>query len=142
MSHTVFRVLCCHEIIGRNNEALLRVVHARVLLRVHEPFPQVIKQPSLLGIDTLGDIVLPFGEQTSQVIADIAFFGDKVHVQREYVLTLKEINHSLNAWLALQELLRNGKHLVFNFFVVNPAHRVVQVVILVEEFEWEPDRET
>jgi hypothetical protein len=113
-----------------------------VLLRVHEPFPQVIKQPSFLGINTLGDVVLPFGEQASEVIANIAFFGDKVHVQREYVLALEEINNSLNALLALQELLRNGKHLVFNFFMVNPAHRVVQVVILVEEFEWEPDRET
>jgi hypothetical protein len=110
-----------------------------VFLRIDEPFPQVLNQPSLFRVYPLSHIIFPFGEQPSKVIANIAFFSDKVHIQRKYVLTLEEVDHSLNVWLALQKLLRNRKHLIFNFFMINPPHRVVQVIILVEEFEWEPD---
>jgi hypothetical protein len=41
------------------------------------------------------------------MIANIALFGNEVHVERENVLALKEVHHSLNVRLALQKLLRN-----------------------------------
>ena len=138
----MFCVLWGHEIISWNNESFFRIVHARMLLWVDESLPKVLQKPSLFRINSLSDIVFPFREQSGEMIPNISFFGNKVHVEREYVLALKEDSHPINIWLALQELFRNWKYLVFNFFMINPTHWVVQVVILVQEFKWKPDRQT
>lgn len=73
------------------------------------------------------------------MIPNIAFIGDKIHVQREYILALKEISHSFERWLSLQELLGDRENFVYNLIMINPAHRIVQVIVLIQKFKGEPD---
>ena len=60
MRNTPLGILRGHEVICADNKATFRVVKAGMLLGVNQSLPLVVLEPSLLGVDSLGDLVFAF----------------------------------------------------------------------------------
>jgi hypothetical protein len=88
-------VLGCQKVICANNKASLRVVDAGVLLGVNQSLPLVFLEPTLLGVDSLGYLVLAFREYSGHVVANVSGTCHEIHVQREKGLSFHELYNAL-----------------------------------------------
>ena len=95
MRNAPFCVLGCQEVICANNKASLRVVDAGVVLGVNQPLPLVVLEPTLLGVDSLGYLVLALWEYSSHVVANVSGARHEIHVKREKGLSFHELYNAL-----------------------------------------------
>ena len=106
MRYAPFGVLGCQEVICTNEKATFRVVDAGVFLCVNHSLPLVVLEPTLLGIDSLGYLVLALREYSSHVIANVSGACHEIHVQREKSLTIMNFTiPSSDDWLLKSSLL-------------------------------------